>query len=667
LFTSPLNDDNEEIVDHVKIHVEAKENEKSNIPAEATRTLQKRQLENVAAPYYQQAPNPYLRPVYPDLDSEREYKPSIHVNVKTEKKRDQISPARERRSLATEYTKNIMVPDRAENNLGVVHQKRVEEDIENSSKRNKILKLDKRGLYYEPPAMFWEPRATIRGNKANKNPILQLLRAAAGQKTQRILGLNSKAFDIFPGPMPDEQNVALNNNLGKVSNEAPTQIPVSVDQQIMQNFRRPGMGRHTYQPAQPYGEAMMSMYPAQPEVQAPQPQQPLQRQQLEYQPAMLQQQEYAAPQQLGEQEAAFTEQQQQQQEQPIPQQFAQRRHQFSSFSTFPAQRTRGFAAPDWPSYGLQRRQYAMQRGEPLPPSIQQQQQESVAQRRQQMLEEEALVQQQQQQQQQMFMRPSPRYAALQQRPQQLYRPQPIEEMAPQTRGLPQYTPSSPTQMEMYQPRPSEVAQPLLQETASLRELQKAQAMPEMKYNEQDGSLTEAPLQHSRLPEMIAQNSVPMSPMEESRKILGGSLTSSSSLQEETPAASILSNKLYQLPSESRLSPSERRFLPEMPWLQPESSTSSRRQLYPYPGLHAPRASLFSSQPYYRAAALPRYPALRRFAPLRMPHHASRIPHAEDDDVFDEKPEVHVHIQTEKSHISKPSENLVSAKKATKKG
>ena len=254
-FFKPAIDENndEQIMDHVRVHVESNGG-KSKIPSK-----EKRQVD----PYYQsQMPIPSYASHVAPAAVDREYKPQIHVNIETEKKRDEIQHKRRRRSLGEEYTKDIRIPEGVENNLGVIHQKRVEEEVEDfSGKRNKILKLVKRQMY-EPP--YWEPRATIHGVKAMKNPILQLLRAAAGQKTQRILGLNSKSFDIFPGPLPDERNIALNNNYGKVTTEAPTGRYPQVDQQILKTFRQPYVER-AQQPQyfQQQEIQPMTMYPQQ--------------------------------------------------------------------------------------------------------------------------------------------------------------------------------------------------------------------------------------------------------------------------------------------------------------------------------------------------------------------------------------------------------------------
>lgn len=543
--------------------------------------------------------------------------------------------------------------------------------------------------------MLWEPRATIRGTKANKNPILQLLRAAAGQKTQRILGLNSKAFDIFPGPLPDEQNAAVNNNLGKVSNEAPTnQMQTSVDQQIMQKFRRPFQRRNPLSVSrQMSAERMMSMY-RQASPQQQQQQQPVQ----ELSPAVLQQREYAEPQAqqfaLSQQQREYALQQQReyaplqqteyspyqqreyaplqqreyaplqqqrryalQQEQPmIPQQEMLMQgqedqtfmpQQFSSFSSFPSVRRHSFATP--PSAFGQFRE--------------QQQQQEMFQSPHQMQGEEVLPQQQEKQQ--MFMRPSLGYP-MEQQMQEMYKPQEMQEMPAQTRGIRQQFTTMPSESNFYQHQQERFVQPSQRSfgagDSSLRELQKAVSLPEMKYNEQSGILADPTLERSNAAEMIAQKAVSMNPLEESQNIAGGSISSLS--QEEMPTASMLSNKVFQLPGESSVPvfEGERRYLPEMPWL---SNEGSNRRMFAsgFPSFaRSPSFPMVNSR-FFSRPTMSSFGSQRNLVAPHIPRRPARI--GEDNDDFDEKPEVHVHIQTEKSHISKPSETMNSSL-ATKK-
>ena len=601
-------------MDHVRVHVES--NEKSNIPkeSEAKKKVSRRQVIN--DPYYQQrATTPYTytpRRIEPEGD----YKPQIHVNIETEK-RSQIFSSRNKRDLAAEYTKHIMVPDRAEDNLGVVHQKRVDEDYEFSGKRNKILKLVKRQIYEQP--MFLDPRATIRGTKVIKNPILQLLRAAAGQKTQRILGLNSKAFDIFPGPLPDEQNMALNNNLGRVTSEAPSNQFPAVDQQIMQNIRRPSLVRR-----QPFIEArqnnLMAMYPQSTQQEVVQEQlpdqdylsKPVLQQRMLPQPYLQPQQ--VIQEQLPEQEYSqrpvlqqrqYTPPLQEQwQQQPQPEilspamapmrEFIPKVRGFSDFAPF----TRRHSLSPYITQQQQQQQQQPQQFQESAAMLPQREMFPNA-----MPGEEVFPQQVQRQTQQMFMRPANPGSSYPMEHQEMLRPQSFQAPAQVRQQLPRY-PFLREQPEFYEQaeQRSIPAKP-----STFNEMRKIQTLPEMNFNEGTGQPSET---------AMMSRGVPLNPLEESQQIIGGSLRN---LIQSPPMAS----KLYQLPSENEQLTSlatPRNFLP---------ITSSLRYM-PY----RPAVGLARPRPFL--SHIPR--------PIR---------HEEDDDMFDEKPEVHVHIQTEKSLISKP--------------
>lgn len=569
---------------------------------------------------------PFLRTPYPYTSSfsERDNKPRVHINIQTEK-RDRVSE-RNRRDLATEFTKTITVPNQAEDNLGVVHQKRVEEDYENAGKRDKILKLDKRDLF-EP--MFWEPRATIRGNKVVKNPILQLLRAAAGQKTQRILGLNSKAFDIFPGPLPEEQNMALNNNLGKVTNgdEPVGQYQGSVDQQIMRSFRRQPYRRNRYASTAQYQQtqSMTAMYPQEnmqpeqpqyvPEYQTPVRSYTPQRvrypvfQQRRYVPAPLQQTEAMPIQQevIPQQEMAPTKYE--------PQEILQSLPRFSSFSPFVTRRQdvlqqqpqqsfiqqpdeqNRFTIPQ-ASEMFERPQFAMPlEGMPM--------------------QEQALP---------------VRTSAYQMDPgQRFLKPEAMQDVPAQTRDRMQYPQYS----------SQEAASSTSRSLPIFGGPGGAQSLPEMKYSEPEAMLTEAPEVRSKTIDKFVQKSISMNPLEESQNIMSGHVPEVSSV----PLA-----KAYRLSPEN-MAHSERRYLSETSWLNGLQGGNLGAML---PTFSRPR---------------PMYMPIQRHAIVSnlFPHRPAHIPHpVNDDDDFDEKPEVHVHIQTEKSHISKPNNNETKTSKSLKK-
>jgi len=108
-------------------------------------------------------------------------------------------------------TETIKVPFFAESNLGIIHRSRNEELFEQTEKKDQILRMQKRAA---APGKNWD---VFHGKGSEKNSILNLIRSAAGKKSGNILGLNSKSFDIFPGPLPEE------SNLGKASTEPPQQ------------------------------------------------------------------------------------------------------------------------------------------------------------------------------------------------------------------------------------------------------------------------------------------------------------------------------------------------------------------------------------------------------------------------------------------------------------
>lgn len=62
----------------------------------------------------------------------------------------------------------------------------------------------------EPPVV----RATVKGEKessADHSPIGNLIKMIAGHSAKNILGLNSKSFDVFPGPLPDTKDSSVWN------------------------------------------------------------------------------------------------------------------------------------------------------------------------------------------------------------------------------------------------------------------------------------------------------------------------------------------------------------------------------------------------------------------------------------------------------------------------
>lgn len=197
-------DDNHRVIDnndeehHVRIHVETPYR-KSNTPPTVgkMKTTTKRQLFPLT-PFPKLIPKTKLPVEETSGKSKRNESKQKEYQIQ---KRDRVGAA----------DSGTRVPIFAESNLGIVHDRHKEEVFETFEKKHNILKIQKR------QAGEWRgfgnaPHGTVHGRSVERNPIVQLLRSAAGKKTQKILGLNSKSFDIFPGPMPGED---ANGNLVK--------------------------------------------------------------------------------------------------------------------------------------------------------------------------------------------------------------------------------------------------------------------------------------------------------------------------------------------------------------------------------------------------------------------------------------------------------------------
>jgi len=224
----PRNSDDDGYKPHITVNIETEK--RTGIPSSTTSTprdspnhiLSKRQLFSMVS-------------LVSPMEALKKLHSMSKARIDTGKAKSNV-PKKQKRQVSVEED-NIEIPFQAEHHLGVINSKHVNENIEPGGKREQILRIQKRQIgrpfIMEPP----EVRATVHGTKAEKNPILQLLRAAAGTKSQKILGLNSKSFDIFPGPLPDD-SPPENNNLAKVSTEPPREAPPenSVDQQIYERF-----------------------------------------------------------------------------------------------------------------------------------------------------------------------------------------------------------------------------------------------------------------------------------------------------------------------------------------------------------------------------------------------------------------------------------------------
>lgn len=668
------NEENGEIRDHVKIHIETKE--RSTIPRPTTRVLQKRQTDS-PVPYFSNRepdtayPQPVYEPIYayPSRIRPDSYKPRVHVSIEAEKRN--AVPHLERRTkrdLSMEYTKNIVVPDRAENNMGVFHVNRVNEDIENTEKRNKILKVDKRALYgplFRIGTGLAQRRATIKGSRAMKNPIVQLLRAAAGQKTQKILGLNSKAFDIFPGPLPDETNAALTNNLGKVSSEAPpSQMPVSVDQQIIKTFKPAQRVEELPEQQQQELLSVPDQRFIQPQmaqvIQQPNPEllpqrnaisgfsslqqmSPVQEQQM----VIPQQQAFAEQPMLAPPPQAFSEQPQEEGEE-LSQQIEQSGQEVIQNADFLREK------PQFPSFPQFERE--------MPSNIVQE----TANSRQQIMPQSTPQMQAplvlQQPQQQSFLRESFPPVYQQSQPEQ-YQRQPVREMGGETRAI--RTPNlSPRMPPMYE-YPAEV----IPHQLSAQNFIAPQETPALSGKPSDllrfGELRNVgpAMQPFSASSQTAQSEV-LPRVEKNRNEMRRT-------RQQLPFP-MLSNTLFQVPGEisedlSSASGNPTQVFPSYVGRYP----NAHRRYHPYGPSNVYHNSLpfdpsINTHPVFSThrPAYYNHPGWM-FSPHRFVSHIPRAPPPlDDDDDFDEKPEVHVHITTEKSKISKPdSSPITTAKKS----
>ena len=99
----------------------------------------------------------------------------------------------------------------------------------------------------EPPVV----RATVKGEQSNTehSPIGNLIKMIAGHNAKNILGLNSKSFDVFPGPLPDTKENSVWNiksaeegNTDQTGNSFGSQVAQALPQQESQEeYRQTGL------------------------------------------------------------------------------------------------------------------------------------------------------------------------------------------------------------------------------------------------------------------------------------------------------------------------------------------------------------------------------------------------------------------------------------------
>lgn len=177
----------------IKVHVETeKKSTISRTQSGASMAKKKRQLLGLTS---------FVSPVQPSLQA--------HTSQEEHNgfAKSEVSKQRDVRE------EPIEVPIRAEEHHGVVNSKsRITEDGE--SKKSTIQRIQKRVaddtnhaqlpvkrqyVYNSEPEVA---RATVKGSRDQNNPIGNLIKMIAGQSSKNILGLNSKSFDVFPGPLP---------------------------------------------------------------------------------------------------------------------------------------------------------------------------------------------------------------------------------------------------------------------------------------------------------------------------------------------------------------------------------------------------------------------------------------------------------------------------------
>ena len=197
----------------ISVHIEAeKKNYITHIEEAGDETRDKRQLFGMTS---------LMSPAHP-IQSPLSSHGSKKEDAKSEVPKHRIS-----RDIITE------VPIRAEQHHGVVKtnlnfinegeetkkstiqrlQKRhIKESKKNNENEDEHAPIRKRQFVFnsEPPVV----RAIVNGNKqptSDHSPIGNLIKMIAGHSAKNILGLNSKSFDVFPGPLPDTKDNSVWN------------------------------------------------------------------------------------------------------------------------------------------------------------------------------------------------------------------------------------------------------------------------------------------------------------------------------------------------------------------------------------------------------------------------------------------------------------------------
>lgn len=177
---------------HVKVHIETPYRKSlTPLPNEDPNLINKDGVIRSKRQLFQITPFPKVIPVISKWkESSANNRGSKESAVPNTQPKPSLTKVQRRNHV--ELSEATKVPFFAESNIGIVHSRDAGETFESFEKKHNILKIRKRTVSQVP----------------GKNPILQLLRSSAGKnkQTQKILGLNSNSFDIFPGPMPSESS-----------------------------------------------------------------------------------------------------------------------------------------------------------------------------------------------------------------------------------------------------------------------------------------------------------------------------------------------------------------------------------------------------------------------------------------------------------------------------
>ena len=197
----------------ISVHIEAeKKNYITHIDEEGNDTRKKRQLFGMTS-----LMSP-AQPIKSPLTSHEKNKENTKSEVpKHRNARDTMSevPIRAEQHHGVVKTHINLMNEGEETKKSTIQrlQKRhTEKEVKLDENEDEHAPIRKRQFVFnsEPPVV----RATVKGDKqsnADHSPIGNLIKMIAGHSAKNILGLNSKSFDVFPGPLPDTKDNSVWN------------------------------------------------------------------------------------------------------------------------------------------------------------------------------------------------------------------------------------------------------------------------------------------------------------------------------------------------------------------------------------------------------------------------------------------------------------------------